>query len=56
MHLGFQEYLAAREIRTRAFGDPGVLRELVLHFGGSWWREVGLVLLALEDPSLCTHG
>ncbi len=52
MHLGFQEYLAAREIRTRAFGDPGVLRELASHFGESWWREVGLILLALEDPSL----
>lgn len=52
MHLGFQEYLAAREIRTRAFGDLGVLRELASHFGESWWQEVGLILLALEDPSL----
>lgn len=52
MHLGFQEYLAAREIRTQAFGDPGVLRELASHFGESWWQEVGLILLALEDPSL----
>lgn len=52
MHLGFQEYLAAREIRTRAFSDTGVLRELASHFGESWWQEVGLILLALEDPSL----
>ncbi len=52
MHLGFQEYLAAREIRTRAFNDPVVLRELASHFGESWWQEVGLILLALEDPSL----
>ncbi|MDR4504091.1 MAG: SUMF1/EgtB/PvdO family nonheme iron enzyme [Candidatus Scalindua sp.] len=52
MHLGFQEYLAAREIRTRAFHDEGVLRELASHFGESWWQEVGLILLALEDPSL----
>ncbi|HCM67677.1 MAG TPA: hypothetical protein DIS62_01570, partial [Candidatus Kerfeldbacteria bacterium] len=52
MHLGFQEYLAAREIRTRAFSDPGVLRELASHYGESWWQEVGLILLALEDPSL----
>ena len=52
MHLGFQEYLAAREIRTRAFHDESVLRELASHFGESWWQEVGLILLALEDPSL----
>lgn len=52
MHLGFQEYLAAREIRTRAFADKVVLRELAAHFGDSWWQEVGLLLLALEDPSL----
>jgi formylglycine-generating enzyme required for sulfatase activity len=52
MHLGFQEYLAAREIRTRAFKDPIVLKELALQFGESWWQEVSLLLLALEDPSL----
>ena len=52
MHLGFQEYLAAREIRTRSFKDPAVLKELASHFGESWWREVGLLLVALEDPSL----
>lgn len=52
MHLGFQEYLAAREIRGRAFKDPQILKELACHFGESWWQEVGLVLLALEDPSL----
>ena len=51
MHLGFQEYLAAREIRSRSFDDPAVLKELASHFGESWWREVGLLLLALEDPS-----
>ncbi len=54
MHLGFQEYLAAREIRRRAFSDSAVLRELASHFGESWWREVGLLLLALEEPSLFT--
>lgn len=37
MHLGFQEYLAAREIRTQAFNDPSVLRELASYFGESWW-------------------
>jgi len=52
MHLGFQEYLAAREIHSRAFEDKTVLRELALHFGESWWQEVGLLMLALEDPSL----
>ena len=52
MHLGFQEYLAAREIRSRAFDEPEVLQELASHFGESWWQEVGLLLLALEDPSL----
>jgi formylglycine-generating enzyme required for sulfatase activity len=52
MHLGFQEYLAAREIRSRAFDQPEVLSELASHFGESWWQEVGLLLLSLEDPSL----
>ncbi len=52
MHLGFQEYLAAREIRTRAFKDHAALRELAGHFGESWWQEVCLLLLALDDPSL----
>jgi formylglycine-generating enzyme required for sulfatase activity len=53
MHLGFQEYLAAREIRSRALSeDQTVLSELASHFGQSWWQEVGLLLLALEDPSL----
>jgi formylglycine-generating enzyme required for sulfatase activity len=52
MHLGFQEYLASREIRSRAFASPRVLRELAGHFGESWWQEVALLLLALEDPSL----
>ncbi|MGD9325028.1 MAG: SUMF1/EgtB/PvdO family nonheme iron enzyme, partial [Desulfobacterales bacterium] len=52
MHLGFQEYLAAREIRSRAFEEPEVLQDLASHFGESWWQEVALLLLALEDPSL----
>ena len=54
MHLGFQEYLAAREIRRQAFEDPVVLTELAAQFGDSWWQEVILLLLALEDPSLFT--
>ncbi|MFN7955852.1 MAG: SUMF1/EgtB/PvdO family nonheme iron enzyme [bacterium] len=52
MHLGFQEYLAAREIRTRSFDDPAVLAEMAKHFGESWWQEVILLLLALDDPAL----
>lgn len=52
MHLGFQEYLTAREIRDRAFEDPLVLEELAAKFGESWWREVGLLVLAFEDPPL----
>ena len=52
MHLGFQEYLAAREIRRLAFKDPSVLRELARHHGESWWQEVALLLMALEEPSL----
>jgi formylglycine-generating enzyme required for sulfatase activity len=52
LHLGFQEYLTAREIRSRAVTDPSVLTELVRHYGESWWQEVILLLLALDDPSL----
>lgn len=52
MHLGFQEYLAAHEIRSRAFKDPTILSELAARFGESWWQEVTLLMLALEDSSL----
>ena len=51
IHLGFQEYLAAREIRDRSFEDPLILNKLASCFGESWWREVILLLLALEEPS-----
>ncbi|MCP4689223.1 MAG: NACHT domain-containing protein, partial [Desulfobacterales bacterium] len=60
MHLGFQEYLAAREIRTRfqremiEDGRSEMLKDLAGRFGESWWREVALLLLALEDPPLFT--
>ncbi|MCP4117043.1 MAG: SUMF1/EgtB/PvdO family nonheme iron enzyme [Desulfobacteraceae bacterium] len=54
MHLGFQEYLAAREIRRKSFEDESVLKELASHFGESWWQEVTLLLLALEEPSRFT--
>ena len=52
MHLGFQEYLAARDIRNRAFKDKSVLDELAHRFGQSWWQEVTLLLLAMNDPAL----
>ena len=56
MHLGFQEYLAAWEIRSMAFGEGNVndkvLRDLSGHFGESWYQEVILLLLALEEPPL----
>ena len=48
MHLGFQEFLAAREIKNRALADPSVFSDLARRFGESWWREVGLLLVALE--------
>ena len=53
MHLGFQEYLAAREIRRSYFEDLAVIQQLADQFGKGWWQEVILLLLALrEEPSL----
>ncbi len=52
MHLGFQEYLAAREIQNRAFGSRKILSALADKFGDSWWQEVILLMLALQNPSL----
>jgi predicted NACHT family NTPase len=54
MHLGFQEYLAASELRRLAFeGDKqAVLGQLARHYGESWWQEVILLLLAQGNPSL----
>lgn len=52
MHLGFQEYLAAREIRRLALqGNAGMLAKLADRYGESWWQEVVLIFLALGDPS-----
>ena len=51
MHLGFQEYLTARHIRNQSFDDPSILKELAGHFGESWWQEVILLFLGLEEPS-----
>jgi formylglycine-generating enzyme required for sulfatase activity len=54
MHLGFQEYLAASELRRLAFeGDKqAVLGQLARHYGESWWQEVILLVLAQGNPSL----
>ncbi len=52
MHLGFQEYLAARQIQNNYIFDPKVLSDLADRFGQSWWQEVTLLLLSLENPCL----
>jgi formylglycine-generating enzyme required for sulfatase activity len=58
MHLGFQEYLAACELRRLALaealasGQPVTLAELASHYGESWWQEVILLMLAQGNPSL----
>ncbi|HEY8210787.1 MAG TPA: SUMF1/EgtB/PvdO family nonheme iron enzyme [Myxococcaceae bacterium] len=56
MHLGFQEYLAASELRRRA-AEAGatqeeVLQELARHYGESWWQEVLLLFVAMGNPCL----
>ncbi|MCP4746233.1 MAG: SUMF1/EgtB/PvdO family nonheme iron enzyme, partial [Desulfobacteraceae bacterium] len=50
MHLGFQEYLTAKQIQSKSVHDPGVLADLVNRFGQNWWQEVTLLLLSLENP------
>jgi formylglycine-generating enzyme required for sulfatase activity len=58
MHLGFQEYLAAMEIRRQVLTDlvagrpPAALVELASHYVDSFWQEVILLLLAQGDPPL----
>ncbi|WP_054700733.1 SUMF1/EgtB/PvdO family nonheme iron enzyme [Desulfosarcina cetonica] len=54
MHLGFQEYLAAGEVRRRSVEAPAILDELAARFGDSWWQEVILLLLGMSDPCLFT--
>ena len=56
MHLGFQEYLTACELRRRAL-EPGgdaeaVYAELAGRYGDSWWQEVLLLLVSMGNPSL----
>lgn len=52
MHLGFQEYLTARWLRNVAHRRPQELAALARHFEESWWREVILLMVALDDPSV----
>jgi formylglycine-generating enzyme required for sulfatase activity len=52
MHLGFQEFLVAREIQNTYHRNPMVLSDLADRFGESWWQEVTLLLLALDNPCL----
>jgi len=56
MHLGFQEYLAASELRRLA-AEAGekqgaVLADLAGHYGESWWQEVLLLFVAMGNPSM----
>ena len=53
MHLGFQEYLAAREIRTRAFNEPQVLQELGRYQPGRNERRIhDWIVRQRDNPTL----
>ncbi len=52
MHLGFQEYLAARYIASER---QSLVEELATKGTEKWWREVFLLLAGLEDRDLFTH-
>jgi len=52
LHLGIQEYLCARHLRSLSHADSDVLERLADHFGDPWWREVLHLLLALGEPAL----
>jgi formylglycine-generating enzyme required for sulfatase activity len=56
MHLSFQEYLTARELRRQALeateGRVALMEKLAGHYGESWWQEVLLLFVAMGNPSL----
>ncbi len=57
MHLGFQEYLSALEVRHLLATSPDdgggiVLDVLAEQFDQTWWQEVILLALANDDPGL----
>jgi formylglycine-generating enzyme required for sulfatase activity len=53
LHLGIQEYLAARAIEVELLDDPDQFvaraKAIAAHYGEPWWREVLLLLLALPE-------
>jgi len=49
LHLGFQEYLAARVLRRQGLAAKGGFAELAGRFGDGWWQEVILLMLAIDD-------
>ncbi|MGB7570000.1 MAG: SUMF1/EgtB/PvdO family nonheme iron enzyme, partial [Chitinivibrionales bacterium] len=51
-HLSFQEYFAAEEIRNRVMQDQRAIDILIKNYGNRWWREVTLLSLALDNPSI----
>ncbi|MCP4267793.1 MAG: SUMF1/EgtB/PvdO family nonheme iron enzyme [Candidatus Brocadiaceae bacterium] len=46
-HLSFQEYLSAEEVR-----NLGTISTLIGNYNVRWWREVILLCLALDNPSV----
>lgn len=46
-HLSFQEYLSAEEIRNRR-----LFQSLISNYDKRWWKEVLLLCLALNNPSM----
>lgn len=46
-HLSFQEYLSAEQIRNER-----LLETLISHYSDRWWREVILLCLGLDNPSV----
>ncbi len=46
-HLSFQEYLAAEQVRNKR-----LIRVLLSNYGNRWWKEVILLCLGLNNPSV----
>ena len=51
LHHSFQEYLAARHVQARVL-EEDLWKDLAGRFGDSWWRDVLLLALGLDTPSL----
>jgi formylglycine-generating enzyme required for sulfatase activity len=52
LHLSFQAYLSARHLQDQVVRAPELLIEIAGHFGATWWREVILLSVGLDNPSL----